>query len=274
MTQDQNDILDSGLTRRHQTEIALKKAWIGYDISNKKNSQAGKNYHACQIYKLERELGMRTKPLREVKMLALEYYKENPELLKEVEAMGEKVPANDYTIYDKPIAVSQQDNNANTNFLTYTNTDLGFTMNYPSDWKLNENDILNRYKVMFAPSSNGVYVAVGITNNVTSKEEIARMNTPANITPSYMSPGTRLLEADYKHRSLSSYPAVRLVLIQSYEGPSQPYDVKSMVYGTLVDTKFYTVGYAVTPPEDFPRYLQITQSMIDSFQIINRQDIA
>jgi len=140
-------------------------------------------------------------------------------------------------------------------------------MKYPHDWKVNENDILNRYKVMFRPSSKGAYVAVRITNNVTP-EVLARMNTPANKTPSYMSPGTRLLEGDYKHYSLSGYPAVRLVQIQSYEEPSQLYDIKSMVYGTLVDTKFYTVGYAVTPPEGFPRYLQSAQAMIDSFKII------
>jgi hypothetical protein len=126
MAQDRNDIVDSGLTR-YQTEIALKKAWNGYELSNKKNSQAWKNYYACQIYKLERKLGMRTPPLREVKMLALEYYKEKPELLKEIEAPGERVPAKD-CIYDEPIAVSKQDNNNNNNanFLIYTNTDLGF----------------------------------------------------------------------------------------------------------------------------------------------------
>jgi hypothetical protein len=213
MAQDRKDILDSGLTR-HQTEIELKKAWIGYDLSNKENNVEEKKYYACQIYKLERELGMRTKPLREVKMLALEYYKENPELLKEIEAMGDRVPVNDCIYYDEPIAASEQDDNNNANFLTHTNTDLDLTMKYPSDWKVSENDILNRYEVMLAPPSNGVYVAVGIINNVTSKE-IACMKTPiANKTPSYMSPGTRLLEADYKHYSLSGYPAVRLVQIK------------------------------------------------------------
>jgi hypothetical protein len=180
--------------------------------------------------------------------------------------MDKRVPGNDY-IFDEPIAVFQQNDNNNANFLAYVNTALDLTIKYPSDWKVNENDILNRYEVMFAPSSKGVYVAVGITNNVTLRPT----KTHANITPLYMSPGTRLLEADYKHYSLSGYSAVRLVQIQSYEGPSQPYDVKSMVYGTFVDTKFYTVGYAVTPPEDFPRYLQTAQSMIDSFQIISKQ---
>jgi hypothetical protein len=51
MIQEPNDILDSGLTRQ-QTEIALKKARMAYDISNNKNRPAGKNYYACLIYKL------------------------------------------------------------------------------------------------------------------------------------------------------------------------------------------------------------------------------
>jgi hypothetical protein len=81
MIQDPNDILESGLTR-HQTEIELKKARMAYDLSSKKNRPAGRKYYALMIYKLERELGMRTRPLREVKLLALEYYRKHPELFK------------------------------------------------------------------------------------------------------------------------------------------------------------------------------------------------
>lgn len=88
-------------------------------------------------------------------------------------------------------------------FLTYTSTELGFTMKYPHDWKLNENDILNRYKVMFIPPSKGVYVAVGIINNITQKE-LARIRTSGNKTTSYSSSNIRLLEGDYKHYSLCS----------------------------------------------------------------------
>jgi hypothetical protein len=81
MIQDPNDILDSGLTR-HQTEIELKKAKMAYHISNKKNRPAGKNYYALLIFKFELELGMNTRPMREVKMLALEYYRKHRERFK------------------------------------------------------------------------------------------------------------------------------------------------------------------------------------------------
>ncbi|HJT47047.1 MAG TPA: PsbP-related protein [Nitrososphaeraceae archaeon] len=158
----------------------------------------------------------------------------------------------------------------NTSFLTYTNTEMGFAMKYPPDWKVRENDVLRRYKVMFIPPNRGAYVAVGITSNVTP-EVLARMKASEEQAPSSMSPGIRHFEGDYKHFSLSGYPAVRIIRTKNYEGPWQPYDVKGMVYGTLVDTTFYTVAYDVTPPEDFPRYLQTAQSMIDSFQIISKQ---
>ena len=116
--------------------------------------------------------------------------------------------------------------------------ELGFTMKYPSDWKVNENDILNRYKVMFRPPTKGAYVAVGITNNVTPKV-LACMKTHKNNTTSGMYEGIKYFQGDHKHYSLSGYPAVRIVRIKSYEGPGQPYDVKGMLYGTLVGKVLY-----------------------------------
>jgi hypothetical protein len=57
-------------------------AQMGYHLSNKENNLEGKKYYAWIIHKLEHELGMRTTPLSEVKMLALEYYRKHPELFK------------------------------------------------------------------------------------------------------------------------------------------------------------------------------------------------
>ena len=90
MAQDQNDILDSELTR-HQTEIALKKAWNGYELSNKENNLQGKKYYAWKIYKLQRELGVLATPFKELKMLALEFYRKNRELFNNEVIEGEKV---------------------------------------------------------------------------------------------------------------------------------------------------------------------------------------
>ena len=78
-----------GFTRQ-QIEYALKKAQMGYDISNKENNQAGKKHYAWLIYKLQRELGIRAIPLWEVSMLGLDFYSKNVELSGD-EVGGEKV---------------------------------------------------------------------------------------------------------------------------------------------------------------------------------------
>ena len=89
MAEDRNGIFNYGFTRQ-QTEYALKKAQMGYDISNKENNQAGKKHYAWLIYKLQRELGIRAIPLWEVRLLGLEFYSKNVEFFGD-EVKGEKV---------------------------------------------------------------------------------------------------------------------------------------------------------------------------------------
>ena len=78
-------------------------------------------------------------------------------------------------------------------------------------------------------------------------------------------PGEKVLELDFTRYFLSSLPAVRVIEIQSFGEPGglpapssstpQDYDLKAMVYNILLDANWYKVAYAVTPPEDFPKYL-------------------
>jgi hypothetical protein len=90
-----------------------------------------------------------------------------------------------------------------------------------------------------------------------------------------LTPSEDLIELDIIHYLLSGYRAIRIVETQSFGGPGQPisskaYDAKGMIYSIILDGKFYKVAYMVTSPERFPKYLQTAQSMIDSFQIINK----
>ena len=103
-------------------------------------------------------------------------------------------------------------------------------------------------------------------------------NASANQIPSNLSSSAKLLEIVPNGYFLSGHHAIRLIQIQSYGGQGQPYspqypephDAKLMTYGLLLGTKSYSVIYGTSPPEDFPKYLQTAQSMIDSFQITNR----
>jgi hypothetical protein len=90
-----------------------------------------------------------------------------------------------------------------------------------------------------------------------------------------LTPGEKLIELDVSHYVLSGHRAIRIIETQSFGGPGQPissksYDAKGMIYSVILNGKFYKVAYMVTPPERFPKFLQTAQSMIDSFQIINK----
>jgi hypothetical protein len=186
-------------------------------------------------------------------------------------------------LYNIPVATAQQ---YSANFLTYTNTNLGFTIKFPSDWTVDNSYIPIRNEVIFAPPDKGGFVAVMIRNvtleeatriNASSSSDIT--NDSATQIPSNLSSSTKLFEFNPNGYFLSGHHAIRLIEIQSYGGPGEPYspqypephDAKIMLYGLLRGTKSYSVMYSVSPPEDFPKYLQTAQSMINSFQIIRKQ---
>jgi hypothetical protein len=177
--------------------------------------------------------------------------------------------------YNIPIAVAQNDN---ANFLTYTNTDLGFTIKYPSNWIVNDRDIVNGHEVVSFTSSDRVGIVFVQIENATQHEiAVYNMNDSAktNTIRTHLTPGERLIELDVNHYVLSGHPAIRIIETQSFGGPGQPisskaHDAKGMIYNVVLGGKFYKVAYMVTPTERFPNYLQIAQLMINSFQIINK----
>jgi predicted nucleic-acid-binding protein len=69
---------------------ALKKAWIAYSISDKKNDLERKIYYASVIQKLEQELGKTVTPFRELKICALKYYSNNIDLFSD-DVTGDEV---------------------------------------------------------------------------------------------------------------------------------------------------------------------------------------
>ena len=175
-----------------------------------------------------------------------------------------------------PVAKAQQDN---ASLLTYTNPDLGFTIKHPSNWTVNESNIVNGHKVASFTSADRVgMVFVQIENATQHEISVYNMNdsAKANTIRTHLTPGERLIELDVTHYLLSGYPAIRIIETQSFGGPGQPisskpYDAKGMIYNVVLDGKFYKVAYMVTQPEHFQRYLQTAQLMIDSFQIISIQ---
>jgi hypothetical protein len=181
-------------------------------------------------------------------------------------------------VYNISIAAAQNDN---ANFLTYTNTDLGFTIKHPSNWTVNDrnNNIVNGHRVVSFTSQDRVGIVFVQVQNATQYEiAVYNMNDTAksNTIRTHLTPGEKLIELDVNHYVLSGHSAIRIIETQSFGGPrepisSKPYDAKGMIYSVIIGGQFYKVAYMVTPPERFPMYLQTAQSMIDSFQIMNRQ---
>jgi len=78
--------------------------------------------------------------------------------------------------------------------------------------------------------------------------------------------GGRLLEFDSNNYFLSGHPAFRSIELRAIV----PHNVKTMTFATALGGKMYFVIYIVLQ-ERFADYLQTAQTMIDSFQIINKQ---
>jgi hypothetical protein len=104
-------------------------------------------------------------------------------------------------------------------------------------------------------------------------------NASANQIPSTLSSSAKLLEIVPNGYFLSGHHAIRLIQIQSYGGPGQPYspqypephDAKIMTYGLLLQYKilFGYVWHFTT--RGLSEFLQTAQLMNDSFKIISRQ---
>ena len=65
----------------NQSWGALHKAWKGYVIAKNKDELNRMKYYAIVIQKLERELGIKVSSFPELNLLALEFFRENPEQL-------------------------------------------------------------------------------------------------------------------------------------------------------------------------------------------------
>jgi hypothetical protein len=74
----------------NQTWGALHKAWKGYVIAKNKDELSRMKYYALVIQKLERELGIKVTSFPELDLLALEFFRDNPEYM-DKELTGEEI---------------------------------------------------------------------------------------------------------------------------------------------------------------------------------------
>ena len=143
------------------------------------------------------------------------------------------------------------------NFLTYANTDLGFTIKYPSDWKSivtkgsgGSNYVIFISALDFSSGRNISTVLVGVDDvNATTLDELISQ---------YKSSSERKI-IDESKTTLSGLPAHKIV-IQSDASRT------TTVQLTLKDGKQYGISYDLGQSDDLP----IIQQMIDSFRITTK----
>jgi hypothetical protein len=141
------------------------------------------------------------------------------------------------------------------NFLTYADTDLGFTIKYPSDWKstVTKGSGGSNYVIFISPLDFGsgrnistLLVGVADVNATTLDELISQ----------YKSSSESKILGESK-TVISGLPAHKIV-IQSNASRT------TTVQFTLKDGKQYGISYDLGQSDDLP----IIQQMIDSFRIM------
>jgi hypothetical protein len=156
---------------------------------------------------------------------------------------------------------STTNNPAASNFLTYTNTNYGFTIKYPSNWIVEENKTGSKVSFKSGPHTGSVAVTkitLGPNERGMSTDGLAKLIS---------FPRFKLIELNSNNYFLSGHPAIRAIGIINYE--TEPSQIKNMIYATNLGENVYLVHYA-SILEKFSDLLQTAQTMIDSFQIISK----
>jgi PsbP-like protein len=166
--------------------------------------------------------------------------------------------------YKTQQVLGQSKDTTTSNFLTYTNTDYGFTLKYPPDWIVV--DVTNK-----TSSLTGVKFTSrdGIGNVIVSKFNLRPNETGMSIDDlakgiiSHNLPESKIIELNSNTYFLSGRPAIRTIEIRMNESPMP--QVKMMSFVTTSGQNMYTVVYG-SISEKFPDYLQTVQPMMIHFK--------
>ena len=164
------------------------------------------------------------------------------------------------------LAIQLPSVSAQTKYLTYTNTNVGFTIKYPSDWTVNDTN-----------TNNIIFNKVGQVDVLVSKVQHSNVSLADGIkkTLAGMEPkGFRLTELN-NNAYLAGHQAIRITGIHHYGGGGeptstsgvQPHDVKIMSSSIKSGMDVYIVSY-ISSPDTYFTYLPIVNQMLDSFQVI------
>jgi len=161
-------------------------------------------------------------------------------------------------------------------FLKYNNSKLNFSIQYPSNWEINE-------KISSpALENNSSTIEIrspfeGPQDLVQEQFLISLNKLPKNITfNEYVDSALNQFQNDYRDFKLISNTSTMIEnhnarkLAYSYTAGEDPLSIKIIMNDNIIDdgNKVYVLSIG-TPPEKYYDFLNIIQTINDSFKIIN-----
>ena len=159
---------------------------------------------------------------------------------------------------------AKSSNGSSSTFTTYTNTELGYSVNYPSDWNVQHFPFFST--VYISSVDRQALVVITVTENDTGKnmtfQDILKNDPQANSTADH-----RTVDAT-GNLHLLGQPARRIELSYIFTDPitkvSTP--TKSIEYETMVSGKHIAITMSA-PSTNFGNYTPIFTRMLSSFKI-------
>ncbi|MDQ4073518.1 MAG: DUF1795 domain-containing protein [Thermoproteota archaeon] len=162
-----------------------------------------------------------------------------------------------------PISLAQSNNSTSlSNSLVYENPNLGYTLEYPSEWAKDES------LSFISPMSSAL-------DEAPESIAITTESVPQNMTlEEYGEPMIEILESQFSNFSLlessnatlSGYPATQIIYTYNMDGVN----LKNLQIWTLANNMAYVITYGGITKE-FEDSLPAAQSLIDSFEIRQTQ---
>jgi serine/threonine-protein kinase len=165
-----------------------------------------------------------------------------------------------------PVSMAQvegeNDENGMSELLVFDNSNLGFTLEYPSDWIKEESlsFISPRLSISDeAPESIAVTTEPNISNLTLQEYSDSSLSILESQFPNFT-----LIESS--NSTLSGYPAYQILYTYTFEDV----DLKNLQIWTIADDMVYVLTYGGTTKE-FDNSFPVIQNMVDSFEITEIQ---
>jgi PsbP len=150
-------------------------------------------------------------------------------------------------------------------FSTYTSNKFGYSIQYPSNWLVNEN--LDQNHVEIGPSDRSAFVLLITNSSVPANltlEDVANKIVQTNLNSHYGKNAT-LIDKNTNNYFLAGNSAARVELTSKIFDPirGQIQD-RLLAFASIINGRLYSIVFA-TEDSLFPQYVGVFEHMVSSF---------